>query len=369
MTPAVVVRLFLFLRGSGLEFWVRLTGLRVRISETDQRIIKEGKMKKLVLISAMLLGIGVVTLAHAATFEMRGYLETLPQPYPEQSSDNLWTFHNKDHNEALLPPSPNSYRAYETTGSIIGQLVITGSPEWYGYDGIYSNATFDGVFVHSGIEYPTVAVFHAPQSMNIYEIKLTSEMVAYGVPTGSFDVTVNSVISGVTKKIGSYTVSGRPMLETTYTSLGMSLQTGDMIEILYGNDGDYHHDHGNMNVFIVTYNPISIDISPADGTNTIDLLGMETIPVAILSSGDFDAPKDVNPATLNFGPTGGEQSLVNCARKGKDVNGDGLRDLVCTFSTKAAGFQCGNTEGVLKGKTKAGTVIEGRDLVRIVPCK
>ncbi len=35
-------------------------------------------MKKLVLISAMLLGIGVVTLAHAATFEMRGYLETLP---------------------------------------------------------------------------------------------------------------------------------------------------------------------------------------------------------------------------------------------------------------------------------------------------
>ncbi len=247
--------------------------------------------------------------------------------------------------------------------------MITGSPEWYGYDGFYSNATFDGVFVHSGIEYPTVAVFHAPQSMNIYEIKLKSEMVAYGVPTGSFDVTVNSVISGVTKKIGSFTVSGRPRLETIYTCLGMTLQTGDMIEILYGNDGDYHHDHGNMNVFIVTYNPISIDIRPADGTNTIDLLGMETIPVAILSSGDFDAPKDVNPATLNFGPTGGEQSLVNCARKGKDVNGDGLRDLVCTFSTKAAGFQCGNTEGVLKGKTKDGTVIEGRDLVRIVPCK
>jgi hypothetical protein len=39
-----------------------------------------------------------------------------------------------------------------------------------------------------------------------------------------------------------------------------------------------------------------------------------------------------------------------------------------TFSTTMAEFQ-GDTEGILKGQTKDGTPIEGRDLVRVVPCR
>ena len=45
----------------------------------------------------------------ATTFELREYIETLSIPFPEQATTNLWTFHNKDHNEAFLPPGGNHY--------------------------------------------------------------------------------------------------------------------------------------------------------------------------------------------------------------------------------------------------------------------
>jgi len=48
------------------------------------------------------------------------------------------------------------------------------------------------------------------------------------------------------------------------------------------------------------------------------------------------------------------------------VNIDGLMDLVCHFDTQIAGFQYGDTEGVLKGQTIAGEKIKGKDSVRIV---
>ena len=51
------------------------------------------------------------------------------------------------------------------------------------------------------------------------------------------------------------------MVEAIYTP-SIILQAGDMIEILYGNNGDTRYDHGNVNVFIsanpaVTINPYS----------------------------------------------------------------------------------------------------------------
>jgi hypothetical protein len=187
------------------------------------------------------------------TFELQEYFETLSIPYPEQSPTNLWTFHNKDHNEAFLPPSGGSYYDYYVTGSIMGGLIVSGDLGWANVpDAI---PTFDGVFVHAGSPNPTVVVFRAPQPMGIYEIKLWSEMVGGGLstspppPANGFDVTVNLVISGVTIKIGSFIFSGPPMVEAIYTPF-IILQTGDMIEILYGNNGDYRFDHGNVNVFI-----------------------------------------------------------------------------------------------------------------------
>jgi len=112
---------------------------------------------------------------------------------------------------------------------------------------------------------------------------------------------------------------------------------------------------------------VSIDIKPGSFPNSINPKSRGRIPVAILSTVDFDAPSEVDPLSLTFGRTGDEPSLAFCNASPEDVNGDGLLDLVCHFTTQQTGFQTGDTEGVLKGKTVDATPIEGRDSVRIVP--
>lgn len=91
-----------------------------------------------------------------------------------------------------------------------------------------------------------------------------------------------------------------------------------------------------------------------------------TIPVAMLSTADFDAPSEVDKNSLMFGSTGEEGSLAFCTTRAEDVNGDGLLDQVCHFNTRDTGFQQNDTEGILKGQTVGGVPIEGRDAVRIV---
>jgi hypothetical protein len=116
---------------------------------------------------------------------------------------------------------------------------------------------------------------------------------------------------------------------------------------------------------------IAIDIKPGDDTNSINLRS-KTVPVAILSSTYFDAPTEVeiDRLSLTFGSKGDEQSLSSCQfRKPKDVNGDGLKDLVCQFSIKDTGFRCGDVGGILRGTTVTGTLFEGSQNVLIAPCK
>jgi hypothetical protein len=115
---------------------------------------------------------------------------------------------------------------------------------------------------------------------------------------------------------------------------------------------------------------VSINIKPEGDSNRINLRSNGKVAVAILSTPDFDAPSQVDQGSLTFGATGDEQSLISCKRKPKDVNHDGVKDdLVCHFSTQLAGFKCGDTEGILKGLTKDGKLIEGKDSVNIVKCK
>ena len=114
---------------------------------------------------------------------------------------------------------------------------------------------------------------------------------------------------------------------------------------------------------------VLVDINTRDDINTINLK-TKTVSVAILSTADFDAFSLVDQTSLTFGVTGDQASLLSCARKARDVNEDGLKDLVCTFSVKKTEFQCYSTVGTLKGETKDTQVLfEGRQRVTIKPCK
>jgi hypothetical protein len=139
-------------------------------------------------------------------------------------------------------------------------------------------------------------------------------------------------------------------------------QTGYMA----GNSGGYFDDFKLSSIDA----PPFIDIKPGDSTNTINIKKAKSIPVAILSSQNFSALTQVDRTSLTFGKLGNEESLLSCSRKDKDVNGDGLLDLVCNFSRIESGFQCGDTQGILKGKFNVtGMSFEETQAIRVAPCK
>jgi hypothetical protein len=115
---------------------------------------------------------------------------------------------------------------------------------------------------------------------------------------------------------------------------------------------------------------IDIDIRPWSKRNPINYKGHRILPVAILSNEDFDSPSQVDQNSLTFGATGDEKSLAFCNRKPRNISRDDSKDdLVCHFYIELAGFKCGDTEGILKGKTVSGIPFKGGDLVRIINCK
>jgi hypothetical protein len=119
---------------------------------------------------------------------------------------------------------------------------------------------------------------------------------------------------------------------------------------------------------------VGVDIRPKNTMNRIDLRGRSSVVVAVVSAPGFDAPAQVELASLTFGRSGDENSLLFktpgrvpvCGTE--DVNFDGLPDLLCSFSILRAGFACGDTQGILKGRTTAGLGFSGQDRVEVLPC-
>jgi sugar lactone lactonase YvrE len=130
----------------------------------------------------------------------------------------------------------------------------------------------------------------------------------------------------------------------------------------------YASDIGSNSIFRIApeYVQVAIDIKPGAEPNSINTKSRGTIPVALLSGADFDAPAEVDAESLTFGRTGDEDSLARCSPGAEDVNADGLPDLVCHFRTQDAGFQRGDVAGFLKGNMVNGLPIEGFGSIRIV---
>lgn len=117
---------------------------------------------------------------------------------------------------------------------------------------------------------------------------------------------------------------------------------------------------------------VQIKLRPQDQGNgnqvvTFGAQSGEKLDVAILSTAAFDASTQVDTSSLTFGHTGSEPSLDSCRRDARDVNGDGLNDLVCSFTVRAGGFIPGDTQAILRGKTLSGTPFVGSAPVHVVP--
>ena len=107
---------------------------------------------------------------------------------------------------------------------------------------------------------------------------------------------------------------------------------------------------------------VEIDIKPGSFPNSINPNSKGIIPVAILTTADFDATT-VDAETVRFGPAGAEATHWAL----KDVDKDGDIDMILHFRTQNTGIKAGDTEAELTGKTIDGTGIHGSDSVRTVP--
>ena len=110
---------------------------------------------------------------------------------------------------------------------------------------------------------------------------------------------------------------------------------------------------------------LAIDIKPNSQTNHVNPKSLGRIKVAILSTPNLDALTMIDRNTVRFGRTGMEASLLRCKARGRDVNKDGLRDLVCVFSISLTGFQKGNHVGILGAQTIDGIALTGTDSIQV----
>ena len=113
---------------------------------------------------------------------------------------------------------------------------------------------------------------------------------------------------------------------------------------------------GGGQIYLATpFSWVTIDIKPGEEPNSINLGSNGNVPVAIFSTEAFDAAQ-IDPATVTL-----SGATVRLKGKGdlymtsvKDINGDGLPDLLVHVDTTALELSEGEIEAVLEGKTYEG---------------
>jgi hypothetical protein len=140
-----------------------------------------------------------------------------------------------------------------------------------------------------------------------------------------------------------YTIGS--VLEGTY-------KNGDSINLLFLSEVPIH--------LKALDNEVEIDIKPGGNPNNINLKSRGVVPVAVLTTGDFEAG-DVDPTTVKFAGASPVRWRL-C-----DVDDDGDDDLLFHFKTQELqDLDEDSTEATLTCKTLDGNTISGTDTVRIV---
>jgi len=105
---------------------------------------------------------------------------------------------------------------------------------------------------------------------------------------------------------------------------------------------------------------VTIDIKPGSNPNSINLRSKGVVPVAVLTTMDFDA-STVDESSVKFAGASPQHWAM------EDVDGDGDEDKVFHFKTQELNLNENSTEATLIGVTYDGLPLEGTDTVNIVP--
>ena len=121
---------------------------------------------------------------------------------------------------------------------------------------------------------------------------------------------------------------------------------------------------GSIEVFS-SIRAVAMDIKPGDNPNTLNPRSRGVIPIAILTTEDFDATS-VDLTSLRFGASGKEATPVRIVFD--DLDGDGDIDLLAFFRTTDTDIDCETLFTYISGVTTNGASIGGTDSVAVVGC-
>ena len=120
---------------------------------------------------------------------------------------------------------------------------------------------------------------------------------------------------------------------------------------------------------------VLIDIKPGSDPNSVNTKKKGRLPVAILTTDEFDAAT-VDAATITIGDGEGDDTPVAARKNGtlmaelEDVDDDGDLDMILHFETQAivaAGdLHEGTTSLIVNGVTLDDVALTGTDAVRVV---
>lgn len=218
------------------------------------------------------------------------------------------------------------------------------------------NTTLNGF--HLAVDETTSTLYWSDEKANvIYRTNLdgSSRQTVYSVST-PYDVEVDFVAS--------------KLYFTTKTYLGRINLDGTGFELL----ADLMSPGGVKELALDPFDHIAvdIDIKPGAYPNSVNLGSKGLVPVAILSSEDFDAAWiDADTIVMASAGVAIRGKGNNTLAKLEDVNGDGLADLVCHIETE--NFDPGAFDdgwACLEGQTFeefGGESFEGCDEITIVP--
>ena len=185
------------------------------------------------------------------------------------------------------------------------------------------------------------------------------------------DVLANDSLGNAPNEVG---------IETAPANGSATVQAGDTIRYVpnldfFGEDGFEYRltdANGDADVATVTVGvffdagPVPIDIMPADPGNNVNLRAGSgaSISIAILSVSGFEAPL-IDPSSLKFGPL---QASISGKPRVRDMDGDGVEDLLVKFLTGETGIACGDTQASLSGETFDFQLFSGTDAINTFAC-
>ena len=187
----------------------------------------------------------------------------------------------------------------------------------------------------------------------------------HGQVVGSF-VDPNGVVHGfVMSDSGSPIVDAPDAASPNFTQAKGINDSGSLV-------GWFDEGGGKVHGFLaipVGMTVVAIDIAPRNKQNAINARSGGQIWVGILSEIDaahaFDPVSQVDTSSVKFGPEGAELTQF----KVRDINSDGLLDLVLQFQLGGTGIDCGDTQATLTGATFGGQQYRGTDSVKTIGCK